>query len=455
MDEFIIEYELENVKSRSTKKYLQEVVSSYNNKNYRSAVVLLYSVVIVDLIEKLKILKETYNDKNAEDILNEIKDSQEKKPTSPEWESLLIDKIAKRTELLNKAELKKIEQLKDDRNMCAHPIYDYDYQLINPNREQVRAHIRNMFESVFLKEALLCRDIFNELLIDISDYYNKVRIEGLERYINTKYYNKMNEVIKAKLFRLLWKLVFILDEPIHIKNRYVNYHALLYLVKENTNFYVSLVDREKDYYSNIKMSNLDTKKDYFSSVCLNVSDSPVIALICFISEYNKFYNLLSDSAKQVIENEAKKNISYYVGAYYINENMDIHIKKIKEFHTKIYCSSNWVSTEKYDCISHIELKNLLNKSKDFGSEKVVRTFIIDYFIKVLRWRDAKSIFDYLIEDVIGDFDYDDFIKLLNGMNQNSQIYELNEKEDVCKKVRSFSDKILGTNFNYTQYTNLW
>jgi hypothetical protein len=47
---FILEDEMENVVSPQTKEYLKEVVSSYNHGNYRSAIVVLYTVVIFDLI---------------------------------------------------------------------------------------------------------------------------------------------------------------------------------------------------------------------------------------------------------------------------------------------------------------------------------------------------------------------------------------------------------------------
>lgn len=73
MSEFIIEYELEKVKSNLTKEYLKEVISSYNSGNYRSTIVVLYSVVIFDLLEKMKILSEIYNDGKATKILDELK----------------------------------------------------------------------------------------------------------------------------------------------------------------------------------------------------------------------------------------------------------------------------------------------------------------------------------------------------------------------------------------------
>lgn len=80
MSEFILDYALENVKSKTTKAYLSEVISLYNNGNYRSAIVVLYSVVIFDLVDKLLVLKDVYSDKNAVDIFNEIEEMQKNNP---------------------------------------------------------------------------------------------------------------------------------------------------------------------------------------------------------------------------------------------------------------------------------------------------------------------------------------------------------------------------------------
>lgn len=42
MLEFIIEYEMEKVTNSTTKEYLSEIISLYNNKNYCFAIVVLY-----------------------------------------------------------------------------------------------------------------------------------------------------------------------------------------------------------------------------------------------------------------------------------------------------------------------------------------------------------------------------------------------------------------------------
>lgn len=92
-----------------SKKYFQEVTSSYYSGNYRSAIVMLWSVVIFDLVLKLQSLKNSYNDASAISLLEEITKKQIQNPKSPDWELYLVEKVCENTNLIDYSE---IEQLK-------------------------------------------------------------------------------------------------------------------------------------------------------------------------------------------------------------------------------------------------------------------------------------------------------------------------------------------------------
>ena len=64
--------EADDIYFSKTKEYFNEVLSNYANGNYRSAVVMLYSVAICDLLFKLQELVDMYNDSVAGDILREV-----------------------------------------------------------------------------------------------------------------------------------------------------------------------------------------------------------------------------------------------------------------------------------------------------------------------------------------------------------------------------------------------
>ena len=96
-----------------------------------------------------------------------------------------IKAYAEKSGLINDVEKKQWEHLKDYRDYCAHPVVSQDYELISPNNEQVRMHIRNMFEALFLKDAVLTDDkIFDEFLEKIESFYDRNGLDELKEYTN-------------------------------------------------------------------------------------------------------------------------------------------------------------------------------------------------------------------------------------------------------------------------------
>jgi len=74
-------------------------LSSFINGNYRSAIVMLWTVVVADLIYKLQVLRDLYADTVAGNILTEIENRQTANPTNPEWEIYLIDEVKSRFQI--------------------------------------------------------------------------------------------------------------------------------------------------------------------------------------------------------------------------------------------------------------------------------------------------------------------------------------------------------------------
>jgi hypothetical protein len=84
--QFSLEKISEKIHNGKTKEYFGEVLSSYHNGNYRSAVVMLWSVAVCDIVFKLQKLIHLYEDAAAKEILNEMTALQEADPKSGSWE---------------------------------------------------------------------------------------------------------------------------------------------------------------------------------------------------------------------------------------------------------------------------------------------------------------------------------------------------------------------------------
>ena len=114
----------EQIYFQKTREYFEEIEKSFYSESYRSAVVMLYSVVIADLLYKLEELKDYYSDTVAENIIDEVNSIRKANPKSSEWENKLIERVSKETSIIEPYILVNIEHLKEIRNFLAHPSLD-------------------------------------------------------------------------------------------------------------------------------------------------------------------------------------------------------------------------------------------------------------------------------------------------------------------------------------------
>lgn len=451
MSEFVIEYELEKVISKTTKEYLNEVISSYNSGNYRSTIVVLYSVVIFDLLEKVKILSEIYHDEKANQILEELRNMESDETTYSSREKFLVKAIKDKTVLLNDIEYGKLQHLRENRNWCAHPVHNQDYKLINPTKEEARAFIRMSFESVFQKEALLSRKVLDDILQTSYDYYSRMQLDGLKNYLNDKFYSKMNQGVKDKTFESLWKIVFILDDEQCIKTRHSSYYALLFLIDTNQSHYYELAKNDVQKYSNIKIPKNEIG---FESYYACISNSPAEALIYMLSEHPKFYENMTEASREIVNAIVEQNITYLTISYYLSESMEAHLSKINAKRNTIYISQNGYSDiPKYDIYAHDDLMHLYYKSIEIGCSDVVKQFIINHFTHSPSYANTDNIWIF-VKSILNIFNNNELTELLLGMNNNNQIHGSRNKGSIMYDLKNFYKTKTGKELDLTNYPKL-
>ncbi|MBU9663498.1 hypothetical protein KTF22_16605 [Burkholderia multivorans] len=155
LDDFSIDHHSDLIRDDRTRSYFEEVKSSYTIGNYRSAVVMLWSVVVCDLVFKLQRLAEIHEDPIAQKILKDIDGEQDKNPNSPSWEWSLVMKVKNQTGLLDAVDQQGLENLQRQRHLAAHPIIKEGAELHRPNKDDVRALMRMALQSVLTKPALV------------------------------------------------------------------------------------------------------------------------------------------------------------------------------------------------------------------------------------------------------------------------------------------------------------
>jgi len=165
---FSLEAQKNKIYDRRTRKYFEEVYNSYANGCYRSAAVMLWSVVVCDIIFKLQELKDLHNDSTAEKILIEIEALQKVDPYSPKWEKELVKLVFERTQLLDTASNHKIMLIQDHRHLSAHPVISDEDTLFEPTQEMIRSDIRNGIEVMLSKPPFLSQKILSTFLLDLE-----------------------------------------------------------------------------------------------------------------------------------------------------------------------------------------------------------------------------------------------------------------------------------------------
>lgn len=432
MKDYSIENSTRKIHSEKTKKYFKEVSSSYYNGNYRAAVVTLYSVVITDILTKLESLNEIYEDETSKKILEEIKNSQEKNPTSPDWERHLIDEVYKRTNLIDNVDYAHLNALKDDRHLCAHPVLGKDDNLYTPSAENVASHIRNMLESLFTKPPILSKKILQTILIDIANKKDILIYDAdFRKYVQAKYLDALTPTVEITIFRDLWKFVFNMVNKDAEENRSINFKLLSLLYDRNQSACTNKIKGEKEYFSNI--NNAIT--------CLTT-------LIKFLMKREFLYQELKEDAQTLIKTLVDSDSSSAVAAWFLNESIPKHFQFL----------GTWVTSYKpnFDAndVEPRALSLLFEVSLERGFKQELVDFVTNKYKTCSSYNDADFIFSNMIYPYLPIFNESDFTTLCQGANSNGQAY--NRKQAVYDhyEMKEFINNEFDE-FDFTKYPNVF
>ncbi len=427
MDEFSIETRSQNIFHSKTKEYFEEVVSSYQVGNYRSAVVMLWSVVVCDLLFKLQNLVDMYGDETARGILKEVSELQEKNEKSSTWEHRLIDLVRQRTNFLDASEYENLDHLQLQRHLSAHPVVKDNKELYRPNRDTVRALIRNTLDGVLVKPPIYTKKIFDEFITDLSNSASLfIDDQILKTYLESKYFSKFSLEVEHSIFRSLWKLIFKnLDEKCE-ENRSINYRALKLICNRNKKNVIGWVQSEKDYYSNIAQNN----------EVLNF-------LVHFLARWSELYNLLTDDAKikinYCIQNES---IGRCFG-WFTKPSLDAHYTDLLE----------WIQGNDNLSLHEKTFEKLLLISDTLEWESSVANLASAYYCASRSFDSADIRFEQDVKPFLRKYKRDNLVFLLEQIQSSHQVYHPSRKAATTefRLIKERCDEVLGKDYDYQQF----
>lgn len=303
----------EQIYFQKTREYFEEIEKSFYSESYRSAVVMLYSVVIADLLYKLEELKDYYSDTVAENIINEVNSIRKANPKSSEWENKLIERISKETSIIEPYILVNIEHLKEIRNFSAHPSLDQNNELIKPSREKTMGLIKDMLIGIFIRPPLFIKKITTNILEDISNKKEDFLLDNskFKKYIRKKYFDKIPDNMIVNVFKDFWKLTFKTENEDCNQNRDINLGFLLITMQDYKLKILENIRKDKQKYNNISDNS-------------NI----VIYLVEFIYYYPEVYTQLSDENKIIIDVATNNQKDYKLLIYYAYKNLEEQLKEL-------------------------------------------------------------------------------------------------------------------------------
>lgn len=333
---FDFEVAISQVRSKRTQKYLQEVLSTYYNHEYRSCIVMLYATTFADALEKIKTMAEVYENEKAVKFLEKYEAN---RASHKAYSSLERDvkEFIFQSGFINDVEEKQWEHLKDYRDYCAHPVVEKDYELISPNGEQVRMHIRNMFEAIFFKDAILADSkVFDEFLKKVENFYDRNELDGLEEYVKSRYIKRLDLKTKGRFVKNLWKFAFYINDDECEKYRRVAYRTLIWIIESDRSGLLQIIEKDIDFFNGkIDYQNIDLQK---GTKDFHFYENKTTALIFFLYKVPEVYKLLSLDNQTEIREAAMKNINLLLVSSFLFESRKKHVEQmILSLCTLNYC----------------------------------------------------------------------------------------------------------------------
>ncbi len=395
MSDFSIELAAEQIVDLRTKAYFTEVLSSFINGHYRSATVMLWSVVISDLVYKLQELRDLYQDPVATSILDSVQARQTANPTNPEWEPYLLDEVNSRTQFFEAGEHQHIVSIHRLRHLSAHPVLSSAHLLFEPNKETARASIRNALESVLLKPPVFSRKVVANLVEDLAA--RKALLPdttSLRMYLEAKYLRNLHPTVKLELIRTLWKFCFRLSNPDADANREINQRALTVIHDRDALEFRSLIRKNADQFSEVAAGG-----------------APLIAIVQFLAKCDGLYPALTNAAKIPISAFARTDVNLLIDASYVNDTLSAHIAELAD-----------LPVEQLAAVSDESWLALLTKADQANVRQEALRIAVKIYCSSGGFNSADSAFARFIRPHAGELDANRMVELLQGIEGNNQTH---------------------------------
>ncbi|MDW8681545.1 hypothetical protein Q7W17_05325 [Streptococcus suis] len=452
----------DEIQNETTKRFLKEVVTNIESKNYRSAIVVLYTTMLYDILKQLEDLRDFYDNDSAKAILSEVYDKKSKSPTSPAWETYLIDEIYKRG-FITQTENEDLRAIQRLRNYGAHPIIENDNNKVDITlREIKKSEVilaqENAFDIIFSRQFGLgtkyVDEIFSYAVENIKDN------RSFSNQFADKYLKRLSRKTYQNLFKLLYKATFVLDDSRYIEKRELLVKILKIVVDFNHDYCLEMLKED-----NFKIFS-SLPDDLVKSTLYQKKSSKIFALIKFIKLNPIIWEVIPEEKKEIVKGFCDE---MFISADPINDNLSsvrsderrIFLEKARFLSSNVflyddfskyfqdlrsmrhnvstYTRNNYVELSNYDYLKIEDWELMVAQCDSFDILDQLKEYMIEYFRDSATYVGA----DYNIEIVTSvdfKFSQEEVEQLLEAMNENSQFYDSKNKKDNLRTIVSYFNR---------------
>lgn len=196
---------IERIRRHASKLIFQEAMRAYAAGAHQAATIILWTAVMHDLADKIRILAED-GDAAAQVEIQKLDGARAANNIRAlqAFENELLSLATNKFELLTSREAQELSRLNEDRNICAHPTfleYAEDFHAISG--EQSRAHARLVVDAVLSQPPIVGKALTEMYISDIDgDSWPE---ESLTEFLRERYFIRARDSVKRNIVILTIK----------------------------------------------------------------------------------------------------------------------------------------------------------------------------------------------------------------------------------------------------------
>lgn len=206
-----LEVLLTSIKNANVRSYATDAVNCYYVGAYRASILSIWIALVLDLYKKAEYISENFNDAAAKNLIADIESIRKKQGKASNWEDKVLEKSFNDLKIINKIQYDKLDLIKKDRNLCAHPVLDEYDNLYQPTAEETRSHIVNAINLVLSQNAIFGKNYTDKILEILKDNYLIPEKKAIESKIKEKYLVSSDINSRKQLIKRLLKILVCTD----------------------------------------------------------------------------------------------------------------------------------------------------------------------------------------------------------------------------------------------------